>query len=468
MKNILLLILISVGLLFSAEFKLISYSVDMMDMDARQSNVLDDNGNRPGLLKIYSAETGFLIESNLGVIETDRSKHGEFWVFLSQGEKWIKISKEGYSPFEYVLEPAIESDFVYVLRLGTVAFGNVMDDDMHRVTFNLNIPNTYISKGSSAPVQVSGKITEYNLPKGDHEFTFIKEGYKDKKETVNVQSDIDINIVMEEGSNFTQLKLPALVTITSEPAGADIFLNGQKFGVTPMQEMLMPGEYSINVRRPLYYTYEGTFTVREGQTAEIPIIKLKEKTAAFYTVKSDQPGTKIYIGGVFVGEAPIEKQKIESGKYSFKAEHDLYYSDTKEIEFKENDDTIIDFKLRAAHGSLNIKSEPAGASVWLNETEIGVTPLSKKVRSGIYKLRLSKDLWSDHTETIEIKDNITIDRSFSLNKNFGMLSIKSDDADIYINGKLEGKGTFKLDLKPGQYQILAKKASHRDDSREVF
>jgi hypothetical protein len=98
-----------------------------------------------------------LIESNLGVIKTDRSKHGEFWVFLSQGEKWIKISKEGYSPFEYVLEPAIESDFVYVLRLGTVAFGNVMDDDMHRVTFNINIPNTYISKGSSAPVQVSGK-----------------------------------------------------------------------------------------------------------------------------------------------------------------------------------------------------------------------------------------------------------------------------------------------------------------------
>jgi hypothetical protein len=273
---------------------------------------------------------------------------------------------------------------------------------------------------------------------------------------------------MEEGSNFIQLKLPALVTITSEPEAAEIYLNGQKFGVTPMQEMLIPGEYTINVKKALHYTYEGTFTVKEGQTAEIPLIKLKEKVAAFYTVNSDQPGTKIYIGGVFVGEVPIQNQKIESGKYSFKAENELYYSETKDVEFKEKDDIIIDFKLKSAHGVLSIKSEPDGATVWLNETEAGVTPLSKKVRSGVYKLRLSKDLWSDYTETIEITDNKTIDRSFSLNKNFGLLSVKSDGADIYINGKLEGTGTFKIDLKPGKYQVLAKKLSHKDDSKEVF
>jgi hypothetical protein len=39
MKRLFLLILIATNLTFPAEFKLISYSVDMMDMDARQSNV---------------------------------------------------------------------------------------------------------------------------------------------------------------------------------------------------------------------------------------------------------------------------------------------------------------------------------------------------------------------------------------------------------------------------------------------
>ncbi|MBN2770567.1 MAG: hypothetical protein JXR90_07725, partial [Spirochaetes bacterium] len=181
MKKTILLILISIGLVFSADFKLISYERDMLDMDARQSKIYDDNGNKTGLLKIHSDQSGLLLTSNLGVVETDKSHPGEFWAYLSQGEKYVKISKAGFSPFEFILEPSIESDMVYVLKLKTEGSGSMMGD-LFKVTFKFNVSGVYIAKGGSAPVQASGKASENWLAKGEHDFTFIKEGFVDKKE----------------------------------------------------------------------------------------------------------------------------------------------------------------------------------------------------------------------------------------------------------------------------------------------
>ncbi len=116
---------------------------------------------------------------------------------------------------------------------------------MNKIKFNFNVSNVYIAKDNSAPMPSNGKTANYSLPDGNYEFFFFKDGFVNKKEIVSVAGDKEIDIKLEIGTNQTKLKLPAIVTIKSEPRGAEIFLNGQKFGVTPYEDNLIAGEYNI-------------------------------------------------------------------------------------------------------------------------------------------------------------------------------------------------------------------------------
>lgn len=467
MKKSVLLILISIGLVFGAEFKKVSYGRSMADLDARSSSVTDDNGYKTGILKIYTDQTGILVDSNLGVVKVDKSRDGELWVYLSPGEKFIKISKAGFLPFEMVLEPAIESDVVFVLKLQTLGVGSVMGD-LNKITFKFNVSGVHIAKGNSAPVQAGSKISEYSLAKGDHDFTFIKDGFVDLHKKISVKGDAEYDIELEPGSNQTKLKLRAIVSITSDPSGAEIFLNGQKFGNTPMQESLIAGEYSMTLRKSLYYPQDRTFEVKEGSTLEIPSIKLKPKFG-YYSVKANLPGAKLYLDGVYLGDGSVNKTKIESGKHIFKAELDMYHSEIQEFDFKDGDEKDVVFKMRPNFGKLVIKSEPSGADIWVNGKQAGKTPYTiEKARSGKYVVKLTMDLWSDYEDQIEVFDEKTTDKTFVMNKNFGTLIIKAEGSDIYINGKKEGSGSFQGNMKPGKYTVAAKKDRHRDHEKEIF
>ncbi|MBN2858037.1 MAG: PEGA domain-containing protein, partial [Candidatus Delongbacteria bacterium] len=304
--------------------------------------------------------------------------------------------------------------------------------------------------------------------KGEHDFTFIKEGFVDKKEKIKIDGDKEIDIELVPGSNQTKLKLPALVVINSDPSGAEIFLNGQKFGITPMQESLIAGEYSMTLAKSFYYPQDKTFSVKEGQTMDLPAIKLKPKFG-YYSVKADQPGTKLYLDGVYLGENTVAKSQIESGKHTFKAELDMYHTETQEIEFKDGDEKDVVFMMKPNFGKLVIKSEPTGADIFINGKKSGKTPFTlEKARSGKYTVKLTMDLWSDYEDQVIVSDGQTADKTFVMNKNFGTLIVKSLGSDIYVNGERKGTSEFKANLPPGKYMVKAKKDKHREHDKEVF
>ena len=468
MKKLFTIILIIAGMLSAQEFEVVSYGLDQLSIAPSTSEILDDSGFETGLLKIYSPFNDIFVHSNRGVVHIDRDRPGEVWVYLSGGERNIKISREGFSPFEFNLVPSIDRGRVYTLRLRTSGHGNVMDRDMHRILFRLNEAGVSIAQSNFAPMPVSGRAAEYRLPKGEHEFSFYKEGFVDKKEKITVDSDREIEIAMVQGSNFTKLSLPSIVTVTSDPSGADIFLNNQSMGKTPQQFDLRPGEYSLVIRNQFFHDYSGSFSLKEGEALRVPEIKLKPRHA-YYTAKAEPKGARIYLDGALLGEGPFKKTKIESGTHIFTAELDLYHSETRTVEFNDGDELDVNFVLKQNFGRLNLDSEPQGASVYIGGREVGKTPYSAdRMKSGLYRIRMSKDLWSDYEDQIEIEDGKETRRTFPLSRNFGTLKVRAAGSEIFVNGKKEGNESFQANLKPGQYEVVAKRPKHRDAKRDVF
>ncbi len=472
-KKLLPLILITViTTLFSAEFKVKSFKQAQTDITAIQRKVLDDNGERTGIVKIMSDEAeGMIVFANRGVVITDKNHPGEFWVFLSPGEKMIKISKKGFIPLDYVLPKKIESDKVYILTLNAIGRGgDLLDTGLNRVTFKLNEPNVYISKGSTAPIKANGKTAVFKVPKEEKiEFRFSKAGFIDIEKTIVSDKDKIIDITLKRGDSSTKLKLPGIIVINSDPIGAEIYLNDQKYSVTPFSDKLIAGDYTLKIRKDLYHTHSSKFTIEEGETKELPTIKLNPNFG-FYTIKATPEKARLYLDGISIENTQNQEIRIGSGEHIFKAEYDLYHSEEKTVIINDGDRKEVVFDLKKNYGEVEINSEPEGAFVYLNNKKVGTTPFrSDKIKSGKYTVNLTKPLWADVSETIVVKDGEVTEKQFLLNKNFGSVIIKTlKDADIYVNGEKVGTSFYEKNMDPGKYKIVTKKDKHRDSEREIF
>jgi len=67
-----------------------------------------------------------------------------------------------------------------------------------------------------------------------------------------------------------------------------------------------------------------------------------------------------------------------------------------------------------------------------------------------------------------VRDAEKTEKMYSLNKDFGSVTIISKDARIFIDGKSAGKNRIEKNMKPGKYKIKAIKDNHRDDEKEIF
>jgi hypothetical protein len=121
-------------------------------------------------------------------------------------------------------------------------------------------------------------------------------------------------------------------------------------------------------------------------------------------------------------------------------------------------------------GSLEIKSQPVDtAVVYLNGELMGTTPLTlQKILAGEYSLKVSKESYHDHEESVVIIDGQTTSKSVRLNLKDGDLLITAADSRIYIDGKFVGNNSATSHLAPGKYVVRAEKSELYDpDEKEV-
>jgi serine/threonine-protein kinase len=128
---------------------------------------------------------------------------------------------------------------------------------------------TISSTPAGAAVQIDGRndpswVTPFNLAgmaPGQHSVSLSKPGYSAETRTIDVSSNSKSFLVVQLAP------LTATVAVSSEPAGAAVFLDGHDTGrVTPAQISVdKPGSHTVLVRKQGYLEETTTATVQAGQ-----------------------------------------------------------------------------------------------------------------------------------------------------------------------------------------------------------
>lgn len=452
----------------AAEFKILNFYKNKQDLAARKYVREDINGNLCALIKVRTDLDGLKFSSNIGVVGDIERKEGDYWVYVSPGERRMKIIKDGYITKIFSFPIAIRSSRVYVLELTGTGEGEIIDKNLVKTTFRMNTDGVYISKGNAAPTQAAGNVAEFQLPKGSYTFTFSKQGFQDVTKDIAVEEEQVIDVTLEKGEQQSSFKLPGIVIINSQPQGAEVLLNNQKMGVTPFKDQVIAGEYKLTLKKDLYHTYSGSFSLGEAKRKELPKIKLQPKFG-YIAVSSKPAGAEIFLDGQSLGTAPIARREIESGKHTLRAEYALYHDKTKSFTIDDGDDRQVELQLDPAFGSLKVESEPRGAEVFIDGEKVGTTPYAdEKIASGVYELRVTKPLWNEEKEQVTIQDEQATEKMVVLTQNFGKVKVDAGEAAIYQNGNKVADGSYEAKLKPGTYTFRATKPKHTPDEKEVY
>lgn len=116
-------------------------------------------------------------------------------------------------------------------------------------------------------------------------------------------------------------RLGRLLVTTDQP-GAVVSVDGEKIGITPLEESyeMIIGTHNVEVSCANYRTEKRSVTIVEGQTTNLPITL---EDVAHYTFSSTPSMSKLYINGEYVDSTPCVCE-LSSGYYQVRIEHKKY------------------------------------------------------------------------------------------------------------------------------------------------
>lgn len=290
-----------------------------------------------------------------------------------------------------------------------------------------------LSTKDNAEIWINGK--KYNngtwrgdLGFGSYKVECKKANHRTAETTLNVTFDMATTIDLPSPTPIT-----GALDITSTPSNAEIFLDGKKVGATPMKlPNVVIGSHTIAIKKENYELSEEHILLTEGKTCTISK-ELKEipKLCSIDIIGSPK-GASVYIDEVFRGLLPITVENLERGKtYEVRVEKSGYSMEHQKITIKE-DIEKMSFNLSNAQqapiaqtlSSMLISSNPAYASIYVDDVNVGLTPKNVELEIGRHIIRIKKYGYKDSERVVNVTTEMA-DVSFDLERDYSV-SIQED------------------------------------------
>jgi TolB-like protein len=218
-------------------------------------------------------------------------------------------------------------------------------------------------------------LTKKNLPIGEHEI-FVQKGnlIASKRITLMPNDLLNIELTLEAGST--------LVKIFSDPAGAEISLDGRTIGKTPCKIGNFPtGKHDVTAKKNGYFLQKIDITPSIGKQEEVNITLVP---CGYVTVKVAPENARIEIAGKNVENGMLVTLPVGSHKISVSAPR--FSSVEKEVTISQGKEILDSVFLSPMYGTLSVTAIPNGSDISINGIKCGYTPYKGDLDSGTYDL----------------------------------------------------------------------------------
>lgn len=158
---------------------------------------------------------------------------------------------------------------------------------------------------------------------------------------------------------------------------------------------------------------------------------------------------------------------VSFGEYEYRIEASEYNTEVGRVKVDDPKNKVVrNISLRPAFGFLKIEGDNrilSQASIYIDNTN-GAEALRSaiKLSSGNHTVRAAHSKYKPYEQTVTIQDGDTCVLNMGMNADFSTVTVKVDDeeAEIWINNELKGRGSWTGDLSTGSYTMECRKKFH--------
>lgn len=215
---------------------------------------------------------------------------------------------------------------------------------------------------------------------------------------------------------------------------------------------------------------EATVYLLKLRTAGAPVQAAStQQHSGFLIINSEPQGAEVWLNNESTGEVTPFRRKLAIGdEVPYRLSLPLYHDEAGMVTV-DQPRKELQFALRPAFGSVTVTSTPSGALVFLDEKQVGQTPLTlDRIASGSHSLRLQAPQYAVERRNVSVTDGQTANVAVTLAARFAEITVQAPQgAVVTVDGDRKGSGTLSWRQGEGLCDIVVSMAGHRDARRQL-
>jgi TolB-like protein len=381
------------------DLKTIRNEADFMVMKLEQNYLRQWLGSLSITSELPNAEV-YLNEKFIGVTS---SKQPLVVNDVLEGIYQVKLIRGGY--YDWQGQITVMAKMERSVEVELIAKPGSMNIYSEPSGAKIYLDNAYVGE---TPMSLE-KVAE-----GEHEIRLIKLNYKIWTSKVVVRSfkPTDVKTTLEVS--------PGILTVNSDPVGADIFVKGKFIAKTPYTlGNITPGEVVVRVEKEGFYEWTTSALIEPNDHKVLDIV-LKEKVGNI-NVNSMPEGAAVYLvksngEEKLIGQTPVLNYTTSIGNYNVRVEKEDYFNKVKSITVNVGETSDISYLLEKKPGSIVVKTTPENARIFLDGIYKGRSPMRlTNLKEGDYVVTMTMP-YASETVKVTVKSNRDSKIESSINK----------------------------------------------------
>jgi hypothetical protein len=206
-------------------------------------------------------------------------------ITLQPGQYNLELRQSGYEVFRQSVSVAAGQTVNVTANLAQQAVNGLL---------------SIASNPQGGQVLINGRVvgntpTNVSVQPGQYNIEIRLSGYDVFRTSVSVSNGQTVNI----NAPLVAERRVGELLVASVPAGADVFINGTRVGVTPLRVTLNEGNYDVRVATGGYTEFRGAVQVQRNQSARVDA-QLAPLTVALQVVTNTD--ARVFVDGTEVGQ----------------------------------------------------------------------------------------------------------------------------------------------------------------------
>jgi len=252
-------------------------------------------------------------------------------------------------------------------------------------------------------------------------------------------------VMQQTGLPAAVQKTYGSIDVTTDPLGANIFIDGVEVGVTPkIIPDLETGTHNLILNYPGYERLQKRIMVEDGKT--IPISEYLVPKTGSLSILSDPIGATVYLDNFARGQTPLDIPELPVKDYMIRLDLQDYQMLERRVTVQYAENTTQKYTLVPLPGKLNVFTSPASANILIGgkrytSNSSGIATIELPV--GQYRIDIGKDGYEPLEKQISIKPNDLGTLDINLKKLPSGVSSNPDMGFLTVN-TIDGRARLKI------------------------